>query len=392
MPERRILAIPGPTIFDPYVLRGMGIANVGHLSREFTKVFGMVLKNLRRLVYAGEESQTFVLAGSGTLAMEASVVNLIEKGDSILVVSNGFFGWSMRDILMKYEVDVDVLSIDKPGDVVDNKLIIDMLREKSYKLVTVTHVDTSTGVRHNIRELAEYVRDTDTLLVVDGVCSVAGEEIRFDEWGIDVLFTGSQKAIGVPVGLGIIWYSRRALERLEVTGSKTAPYYMDLGKWRRVMCSYEEGNPIYYATPPVNLIYALSKSLEIIFEEGLENRFRRHLYLASAIREGLRSIGLTVMAKDEYAASTITSVYLPDGISLDNFKNEMARRNVIVAGGIYPGIRDKYFRIGHMGIMDYNDGAAILASIERSLLSLGYELSLGSSLTKYQEYLMKKMV
>ncbi len=388
MKERDILAIPGPTMFHPMVLRSLGVENMGHMSREFVEVFSKALKDLRKLVYADDSVQPVVLSGSGTLAMEASVSNMISKGDNILVVVNGYFGWSMRDILSRYPVNIDLIEIKSPGEVVDNKRILEKLDEKEYSMVTVTHVDTSTGVRHPIKELAEEVRDRNCILVVDGVCSVAGEEIRMSEWGIDVLFTGSQKALGVPAGLGILWLSEKALRRLKETESSLSPYYMDLSRWIRVMKSYEEMKPIYYATPSVNLIWGLWKSLKIIFDEGLENRFRRHKILSRALRKGLKAIGLDIMAKEEYAASTITSVYLPEGVSPYDFKREMLNRNVVIAGGIYPGLREKYFRIGHMGIMDFNDGVSILAAIERSLYSLGYGLEPGAGLKAYQDTLM----
>ncbi len=388
MPEKRILAIPGPTIFDPSVLRSLTIENMGHLSREFIEVFQYVLSGLRKLVYTSDETQPIVLAGSGTLAMETSVSNLISRGDNILVVANGYFGWSMRDILNRYPVNIDVLESNSPGEAVDNKRIIEKLEEKDYSLVTVTHVDTSTGVRHPIKELAMYTRDTNTVLVVDGVCSVAGEEIRMAEWGVDVLFTGSQKAVGVPVGLAIIWLSEKALDRLEETESQLSPYYMDLTKWIKVMKSYEAGKPKYFATPPVNLIWGLSKSLENIFREGLETRFRRHTLLAEALRKGFEALKLEILSKPGVRSSTITPIYLPKDVALVDFKREMASRNVIVAGGLYPGIRDRYFRVGHMGIMDFNDGASILAAVERSLYSLGYSIDFGKSLKAYQEHLV----
>jgi alanine-glyoxylate transaminase/serine-glyoxylate transaminase/serine-pyruvate transaminase len=392
MSEKNILAIPGPTMFHPMVLRSLGVENMGHMSREFVEIFSKALKDLRKLVYADDGVQPVVLAGSGTLAMEASVSNLISKGDNILVVVNGYFGWSMRDILNRYPVNIDLIEIKSPGEVVDNKRIFEKLDEKEYSMVTVTHVDTSTGVRHPIKELAEEVRDRKCILVVDGVCSVAGEEIRMSEWGIDVLFTGSQKALGVPAGLGILWLSEKALHRLKETESALSPYYMDLSRWVKVMKSYEEMKPIYYATPAVNLIWGLWKSLEIIFDEGLENRFRRHKILSRALRKGLKAIGLDIMAREEYAASTITSVYLPGEVSPSDFKREMLSRNVVIAGGIYPGLREKYFRIGHMGIMDFNDGVSILAAIERSLYVLGYDLEPGAGLKAYQNMLLSEGV
>jgi alanine-glyoxylate transaminase/serine-glyoxylate transaminase/serine-pyruvate transaminase len=388
--ERRIIAIPGPAIFDPSVFRELQVHNLGHLSEEFVEVFSRTLIDLRRLLFLNDDYKPIVLAGSGTLAMEASVSNLITKGDKVLVVSNGYFGERMLEILKRYPVETEVVRVSSPGDVVENDFIAGKVDRGNYSLVTVTHVDTSTGVRHPIEELAKAVRSKDTLLVVDGVCSVGGEEVRMKDWGIDVVFTASQKAVGVPPGLAVMWLSPKALDRLDATGSRYAPYYMDLTRWIEVMDSYERGKPVYFATPPINLIFGLSKSLELIFKEGLGNRFRRHRVLSEALRAGLRAMELSILAHHgAYASSTVTGVYLPDGIGLNEFKTEMLRRNVIVAGGIYPGIKNRYFRIGHMSQINANDIVSIIAAVERSLYSLGYELRLGDGIRASQEILVE---
>jgi len=388
MSERRLLMIPGPIIFEPSVLRSLSKGHLSHMSTEFTKLFAEVLGNLKRLLFVDDEFKTIVLAGSGTLAMEASTTNFIRKDDNVLVISNGVFGDRMAELLSRYPVKVDLLKVNSPGEVVDNGLIEERLKEKNYSLVAVTHVDTSTAVRHNIEELGHIVKDYNALLVVDGVCSVAGEEIRMKDWNIDVVLTGSQKAIGVPVGLALIWLSPRALDRLKETNARYAPYYMDFNKWIDVMDSYEQLKPIYFATPAVNLIVGLHESLKLIFEEGLENRFRRHRVLSEAFRKGVRSLGLNLLAKnDDIAASTVTAVYLPENIDLSDFRREMASRNVIVAGGLYPSIKTRYFRVGHMGPVNANDIASTMATIERSLVKLGYPINLGDGLSVVQRFL-----
>lgn len=223
---------------------------------------------------------------------------------------------------------------------------------------------------------------------MDGVCSVAGEEIRMKEWGIDVLLTGSQKALGVPPGLAVLWLSPKAIKRLNETKSKYAPYYMDLTKWLEIMDSYEKMKTAYFATPAVNLIVGLHRSLELIFEEGLENRFKRHEVLSKAFRGGMQGLGLKILPKDEKtSASTVTAVYLPEKVELGEFRREMLERNVVVAGGLFPSIKSKYFRVGHMGPINANDIISVVAAIERSLIKLGYEVRLGDGVTKTQEIL-----
>ncbi len=388
MSERRLLMIPGPIIFEPSVLRSLSIGHLSHMAPEFTEIFADSLRKLRELMFVDENYKVVIMTGSGTLAMEASTANFLNENDNVLVVSNGYFGDRMHEILRKYPVNVDVLRVKEPGEVVNEELIIEKLNEKRYSLIAVTHVDTSTAVRQNIEKLGKIVREYDALLVVDGVCSVAGEEIRMKDWGIDIVFTGSQKAIGVPVGLALIWISPKALDRLKETRAKLAPYYMDLNKWIDIMDSYEKLNPKYFATPAVNLIVGLNESLNLILEEGLERRFKRHRVLSKAFREGIRSLGLEILAKsEEWAASTVTAIYLPEQIKLSDFKREMLNRNVVVAGGLYEGIKDRYFRVGHMGPVNANDIVATIAAIERSLLKLGYPIKIGSGLMAVQKAL-----
>ena len=388
MDERRLLTIPGPTIFDPSVLRSLSVGHLGHTSENFIRIFSEVLGNLRELLYADENYRPVVLAGSGTLAMEAGTSNFIKKDDNVLVVSNGVFGDRMVELLNKYPINVDALRVKEPGEVVDSNAVAEKLDQKEYGLVTVTHVDTSTAVRQDLVQVGRIVRKHDALLVVDGVCSVAGEEIRMKDWGIDVVLTGSQKALGVPAGLAILWLSPKALDRLSETKGKYSPYYMDLTKWIGIMESYEKLKAAYFATPAVNLIIGLHRSLELMFEEGIENRFRRHKNLSKAFRSGIQQLGLRLVAKSEdIAASTVTAAYLPENVELGEFRKEMLARNVVVAGGLYPSIKSNYFRVGHMGPINANDIVSVVAAIERSLKKLGYEVKPGDGVTATQRVL-----
>lgn len=385
--SRRILAIPGPTILDVDVLKALLVSDVGHMSMEFTDIVADSLNMLRKIVYADSEYQPIILSGSGTVAMEASLTNFIRKGDKALILSNGYFGELAYKILSRYPIQVDIIRANEIGTRVDNKFVIEKLEENNYSIVAATHVDTSTGVAHNIKELGAYIRDTETIFIVDGVCSVAGEELHIVDDGVDVLFTGSQKALSTPVGLSIVWLSPKAIHRLDQ--GNISPHYMDLSEWIKVMKGYEEGKPLYYATPAVNLVYGLNSALKNILDYGLEMWFEKHRVMAGGFREGVKALGLEILAKNYCAASTVSAVYLPDGVSWSDFRREMFRRNVIVAGGLISSIKDKYFRVGHMGMMNYNDIIAILGAIERSLSKLGYPIDFGASLAKFQEYVYK---
>lgn len=382
---RRILAIPGPTILDVDILKSTLVSDIGHLSKEFVNIFAETLASLRKLLYVNEDYLPIVLAGSGTVGMEACLTNFISKNDKALVVSNGYFGDLAFNILKRYPVSVKLLKPRKPGLRVENKQIFEEIESNDYSIIVVTHVDTSTGVVHDIAQIGKFVINTDTLLIVDGVCSVAGEKIEMEKDGIDVIFTGSQKALSTPPGLSIIWLSPKALSRLNE--DNLSPHYMDLTRWIKIMKSYEDGRPQYYATPAVNLVYALNTALRKIFQYGLERWFKKHYVMARLFQEGVEEIGLRIMADKSCRASTVSAVYLPESISLQDFKKEMRKRDVIIAGGILENLRDKYFRVGHMGMMNYNDIIVILAAIERSLIKLGYSIELGKSLTKVQRTL-----
>ena len=379
--------IPGPISFEPKVLRKLTVQNIGHLSAEFVEAFKGVLEGLREVVGADHSYQPLVLAGSGTLAMEAAVSNFLVEGSKVLVVSSGVFGRRYADLLSKYPVEVEVVE-SEPGGIVEPEAVAERLERDEYDVVTVTHVDTSTSVRYPIERLGRIVTGKNTLLVVDGVCSVGGEEVRMKDWNVDVLLTGSQKALGVPPGLAILWLSPKAMERLEETKAKCSPYYMDFTLWIPIMRSYEEGKPRYFATPPVNLIMALHESLKLILEEGVDNVVARHKALAEALREGVKALGLKLMVKDErYAASTVTGIVLPGNVEAKEFISEVKMRNVIVAGGLIQGIN--YFRVGHMGPVNGNDIVATVAAIERALLSLGVQVDVGAGVGRVQRTLLK---
>ncbi|AFL67122.1 pyridoxal-phosphate-dependent aminotransferase family protein [Desulfurococcus amylolyticus] len=387
MSERRLVMVPGPINYEPSVLRELAVSGLDHTSPEFVEIFADALGKLREIVYAGKEHQPVVIAGTGTLGMEASVTNFLTKGNRVLVVSNGYFGDRFKELLSRYPVKTDVLRPDTIGNGVEASRIIEVVEKEGYDLVTLTHVDTSTGVLQPIREVGKKLRNTGTILVVDGVCSVGGEEINLVEDGVDVLFTGSQKALGVPPGLAIIWLSPKALEKLKELKEPLSPYYMDLKKWVEVMRSYEEKKPVYFGTPAVNLVVALRKSLELILREGMENRVRRHMVLSEAFREAMKALGLGILASEKYTAHTITAVKLPSGIDAGLLVSFARSAGVAIARGLLKEVN--YFRVGHMGPVNANDIIATIAVIERALYRQGYLSRLGDGLLRAQEVLAR---
>ena len=386
MKDRLLLMIPGPIEFTPEVMRAMGMPTTSHIAPNFVEVFGQALERLRE-VFLCPDGQPFVVAGSGTLAMDMAAANLVEPGDRVLVVNTGVFGDRFAAILERYGAEVTQVKAPAVGDVPSQEEVEAALERADYKLMTITHVDTSTGVVADAKGLADLGRRYGVLVVVDGVCAVAGEEMRQQEWGIDVALTASQKAIGVPPGLALLVAGPRAMETFRQRKTPVGNYYADWSNWLPIMEAYEARRPAYFGTPPVNLIWALNVSLGQILEEGMEARFERHRRISRAVKAAIGAMGLDqVPRRPEIAAHTLSAPYFPDGID----RSVLARikaAGVIVAGGLHPAIKDRYFRIGHMGAVSPSDVLATVGAVERGLIQAGYAIKPGAGLAAAQAVL-----
>jgi len=373
--------IPGPIEFEPKVLQALGSPTDSHVSTDFIETFGNSLELMRK-VWKSPTGQPFIMAGSGTLAMDMAVVNLIEPNDNVLVISTGYFGERYADICKRYNANVTILTTEV-GDTIPLNDIEKELSTKDYKLLTITHVDTSTAVLVHPEPIAKLAKKYDTLCVLDGVCSVAGEEIKQDEWGIDVVFTTSQKAIGVPPGLALLMVSEKAMVVFKNRKTPVSNYYADFTNWLPIMKAYENRSPSYFGTPPVNLISALEISLLHITSEGIENRFLRHKKIATAFREAILALGMKLLPiHKNYSANTLTAVYYPENIDGGKFLKHVADNNIILAGGLLPSHKTQYFRVGHMGSVNNNDILATIGAIESSLTSCNYPFNIGVGVKK----------
>ncbi len=388
MNERKLLMIPGPIEFDPAVLRAMSITTASHTAPDFIDVFGRALEGLRE-VFLSDKGQPFVVAGSGTLAMDMAAANLIEEGDRVLVLNTGYFSERFATICQRY--GAEVIQVKTPlGDVPSLKEVDGALaRGEKFKLMTVTHVDTSTGVANDVKELGQLAAEHGVLSVVDGVCATAGMEFRQDEWGIDVYLTASQKAVGVPPGLALLMVSPRALEAFRKRRTPAANYYVDFTNWLPIMEAYEARQPSYFGTPPVNLIYALDESVRQIVTEGMEARFRRHRLISQAFKAALRALELKQLpVRPEIAADTMSTAYYPEGIDA-RLLSKVKENGVVLAGGLHPAIKEKYFRVGHMGVVTAGDILVTIGALEKALAASGYELEAGAGLAAAQEVLLQ---
>jgi alanine-glyoxylate transaminase / serine-glyoxylate transaminase / serine-pyruvate transaminase len=383
MTKRKLLMIPGPIEFEPEVLAALGAPTTSHLAPELIQAFGQSLGWLRDVVGC-TQGQPFILTGTGTLAMDSVGANLVEPGDKVLVVNHGYFGDRYGALLERYGAQVAHLRAPVGGrpSVAEVEAA---LKQADFKFMTITHVDTSTGVLADVQALAAIAEKYGVMVVVDGVCSVAGEALRMTEWGVDVVLTASQKAVGVPPGLALFVAGPRAIDAFKKRRSPVLNYYADWTNWLPVIEAYEAGKPSYFATPAVNLVFALHASLKQIMAEGMERRLDRHLRLSRACQAGIHAMGLgQVPLSVEMAAHTMTAPRFPAGVNGPEFLSRAAQAGVVLAGGLHPAIRAEYFRIGHMGAATLADVLAVLSAVEQALAGLGVPLETGLSLAAAQ--------
>lgn len=386
MKGRNLLMIPGPIEFEPDVLAAMSVPTDSHVSPDFIERYGHSLDLLKE-IFLAPQGQPFVVAGSGTLAMDMAVVNLVEPGDKTLVVSSGYFGARFQDLFSRYGVQADIVSAPV-GDFPTLEAVETALKAGGYKLMTVTHVDTSTGVRADIQPLAKLASQYGALIVVDGVASAAGEKMLQGEWDVDVYLTASQKAIGVPPGLALLVASPRAMQVFHDRKAPVSNYYADFTNWLPIMQAYQARKPAYFGTPPVNTILALEVSLGQLLAEGMQARFTRHAKMGAAFRAATKALGLDIVpVRADIASDTLTAVYYPEGVDASRL-GQIKKRGVILAGGLHPEIKTKYFRIGHMGSVDQSDLLGTIGAIEAGLKAAGYSFEPGVGLSAAQSVLL----
>ncbi|KAF2200433.1 PLP-dependent transferase [Delitschia confertaspora ATCC 74209] len=379
-PPHPALLIPGPIEFDDAVLQSMSHHSESHVGQPFVNVFGDVLAQLRKLFQTSDPaSQPFVLSGSGTLGWDQVAANLGEPGDEALVLHTGYFADSFADCLETYGVKATQLKAPI-GDRPQLDEVEKALKEKKYKILTVTHVDTSTGVLSELKALSELVHrvSPDTLVVVDGVCSVGCEEIKFDEWKLDVVLTASQKAIGCPAGLSILMASGRAIEVYKTRKTRPTSYFGSWNNWLPIMQNYEAKKASYFATPSPQLIRALHTSLTQILSRPLEQRFADHRNMSQKIKKAIGDLGLKQLSsKPENQANGMTAIYLPEGITPPDVLPSLTKKGIIFAGGLHKQIAAKYIRFGHMGVSvtdpNRTDIDKAIAALKESLAEVGYK-------------------
>ncbi len=306
--------------------------------------------------------------------MEAAIANLMEKGDKVLCVENGYFGEKWEEIVETHGGEVDSLRFEW-GEPVDVKQVKEKLASNDYKLFTVEHVDTSTGIANPLKKIGELRRNTDALYIVDSVCGLGGMPLKMDEWNIDYCLTGSQKALGAPPGISLFCLNDEAWLAVEKRENPPSDYYVNLRRWKPIM-----DNPKgYFATPATGLVLGMLESLRIIFEEGLEKRWKRHEVFSKAFQAGIKALGWGSFPAEGHNAHTLSVPKVPEGVDDAKMRATMYQKyGVIIAGGLGK-LGGKTVRVGHMGNDTMNDLVATLGAMEMSLAEMGYLDDLGKA-------------
>jgi alanine-glyoxylate transaminase/serine-glyoxylate transaminase/serine-pyruvate transaminase len=372
---KRVLMGPGPSDVDPRVLEAMSRPTIGHLDPAFLEMLNGI-RELLQYTFMTRNEMTFAVSGTGSAGMEACVVNLIERGDPMLVCINGVFGKRMADVAERCGAEVSTIEINW-GKAFAPEQIADALEKRPAKVVGIVHAETSTGVCQPLEEISEIVHDHGALLLVDAVTSLGGMKVDVDGWRIDACYSGSQKCLSCPPGLAPVTFSEAAMNAIGNRRTKVQSWYLDVSMIRR----YWGSERLYHHTAPVNMNYALLESLRIIREEGLEARWRRHATNHKILKAGLSAMGIRYLPEPGYELPMLNAVSIPQGVDdLAVRKQLLDEFNIEIGGGL-GDFKGKAWRIGLMGsACTLSNVMLALAAIEKSLTDQGVKLKPGAGI------------
>lgn len=378
--EKKYLFSPGPTMLPPEVLLKMAEPIMHHREPEFEKIYEEIREGLKYLFQT--KNEVLVFTSSGTGAMEGAVSNLLSRGDKALVVRGGKFGERWGEICKAYGIEFVPIDVEW-GRPVDPELIQKALAsDPAIRAVYTQASETSTGVRHPIREIAEIVKgDEDRVIVVDAITGIGVFDLPMDAWSIDVLVSGSQKALMLPPGLAFVALSDKAWRMVE--RSDLPKYYFD---FKKELKSTKKNQSSY--TPAISLFVGLRESLRMIREEGLETLFRRHAKLARATREAVKALGLELYAP-ESPSDAVTAVKIPEGIDGERLKDLFFERFGITVAEGQDRAKGKIIRIAHLGYYDRLDMVMVIAALEMLLKEMGHRFELGAGVKRLEEIFME---
>ena len=364
MQDKLNLMIPGPTPVPENVLSCMSKHPIGHRSGDFQEIVKKTTEQLKWLHQTTADVLT--ITGSGTAAMEAGIINTLSKGDQVICGDNGKFGERWVKVAKAYGLEVKVVKADwgQPLDPNEFKRLLKEDRDGKIKAVILTHSETSTGVINDLKTINNEVKsNSKAITIADCVTSLGACNIPMDEWGIDVIASGSQKGYMIPPGLSFVAMSKRAWEANEQ--SNLPKFYLDLKQYLKT--ANKNSNPF---TPAINLYFALEASLTMMQKEGLNNIFTRHARHQKATQEGIKAMGLNLFTKESFGSPAITAVE-PENIDAENIRKLIKNDFDILLAGGQDHLKGKIFRIGHLGFVNDRDIISVISALESTLDKIG---------------------
>lgn len=358
----RLLLGPGPSLVDPRVLQVMSTPLLGHLDPKFLEIMDQTQEMLR-YVFQTKNRLTIPISGTGSASMEASMANIIEPGDKVLICINGYFGTRLADMAERYGAEVK--TITRPwGEVFSTEEVQQALEKFPAKIVGIVHAETSTGACQPIKDISKVVHQYNSLLVVDTVTSLGGVPVEVDENDIDVCYSGSQKCLSCPPGIAPITFSQRAEAAMDQRKTKVANWYLDVNMVR----SYWGSERTYHHTAPITMNYALYEALRIVAEEGLEARWERHQKNAKLLWDGLEAMGLSMHVPLEYRLPSLTTVRVPEGVREPEVRSRLLSDYNIEIGGGLGELKGKVWRVGLMGYSSRPENVILLLAALKEIL------------------------
>ena len=349
--QNTLLLGAGPSGVAPSTYRALSLNVLGHLDPYFIEIMEEIKKGIRQLMQTDNEV-TVPLSGTGSAAMEAAFVNVVEPGDKVLVLENGVFGNRMADVAERLGADVTKVEFQWGTPVLPER-VQELLSKDHYKIVAIVHAETSTGVCNPVGKIGQIVHKAGSLYLVDAVTSLGGIPVEVDKWHADICYSGSQKCLSCPPGASPITFSPAAMEVIHNRKTKVPNWYLDMN----MLTQYWGGaKRVYHHTAPISMMYALYQAVYNILEEGMENVFARHRSVHTRLVKGLEELGLQMLVVPEYRLPQLNSILVPEGIYEAALRSQLLNKyHIEVSSGLGP-LAGKVIRVGLMGYnaTDYN--------------------------------------
>ncbi len=376
--KKNLLLTPGPSKVPVELCEVLGRPIFHHRTPQFQQILKEVTEGLKKII--GTTSDVYLLASSGTGAMEAAVANIASPGDKVITVEYGKFGERWASLAKAYKLNAVTLKIEWGRTITPDEVKAVLAENPDAKAIFITQCETSTSATPDLAAIAAVTRATSTALVVDAVSALGTEPIKMDDWGVDVVCSGSHKGLMLPPGVGIVAVSAKAIAMIEA--SKNVRFYFDLRKSRKSLADTD--TPF---TPAINIVIALNEAVKMLLAEGIDNKQAYYLKMAKAVWAGAEAIGLKVYAQPAYRSRGLTAILVPEALNPKKLVKTMRDVHGITFAGGQGDLDGKIIRIAHMGAVDEYDILTGLSCLEKVLKEAGHKFELGASLSAAQKVL-----